>query len=112
MSQDFPLKPTRSRTILAVFTATALAATLLVAALPSLRFAYVAPSVRAALESAAALIAILCAYLMLGRFLRHRGMFGLLLFLSLAAVALGNLAGAVLLTLPPTDAGRVFAGGI
>ena len=50
------------------------AATVAVLALPQLRFAYDAPSLRVALETAAAVIALVAAYLVLGRFLRGRGL--------------------------------------
>ncbi|MDH4345889.1 MAG: hypothetical protein OEW31_06125, partial [Thermoleophilia bacterium] len=63
------------------------AATLVVAALPAIDFAYRRPSLRAALETAAMLIALLAAWLVLGRFLRSAALPDLVLVCALAALA-------------------------
>lgn len=82
----------RQRAALATWTAgIAAAATVAVVALPFIGFAYRAPALHVALETANALIALLVGYLVYGRF-RHSGRLQeLLLFLALAAVACANL---------------------
>ena len=72
-------------------------ATLAVAALPDLDFAYPAPALRVALETANALIALLVAYLVYGRFRDGRRLQDLLLVMALCTVAVANL---VLTALP------------
>ncbi|MDH4177208.1 MAG: histidine kinase, partial [Thermoleophilia bacterium] len=73
------------------------AATLVVAALPAIDFAYRRPSLRAALETAAMLIALLAAWLVLGRFLRSAALPDLVLVCALAALAGANLVSAAAL---------------
>src|SRR5688572_3768268 len=70
----------------------AIAATAAVTVLPFVRFAYRAPALHIALETANALIALLVAYLVYGRFRQRRRLQDLLLVLALATVALANLA--------------------
>jgi signal transduction histidine kinase len=69
----------------------ALAATAAVVTLPFLRFAYRAPALHIALETANALIALLVAYLVYGRFRQRRRLQDLLLVMALGAVAIANL---------------------
>ena len=80
-----------SRIITPAVAGAGLAATVLVAAVPSLRFAYREPSAHVAIETAAALIASLAAFLVVGR-LRETGRpTDLLLALALAVLAAANL---------------------
>ena len=96
------------------------AATLVVAALPAIDFAYRRPSLRGALETAAMLIALLAAWLVLGRFLRSRALPDLVLVCALATLAGANLVAAVTLAIDsPTRfstwapvAGRVLGGAL
>ena len=67
------------------------AVTLCVALLPGLRFAYRAQGLHVALESVAALVALLAAFLVLGRLRRGRSARDLLLTCGLATLALANL---------------------
>lgn len=71
--------------------------TVVLAEAPSLRFAYHAPSLRVALEASAAVIAIVAAYLALGRFVRGRRLNELLLAWALGLLAVANLVLALLL---------------
>ena len=71
--------------------ALAAAATLGVAFLPFLRFAYRAPSLHVALETANALVALLLAYLIYGRFRQSGRLQELLLVGALGFVAVANL---------------------
>jgi signal transduction histidine kinase len=87
----------------------AAAATVIVAAMPQLRFAYYAPELRVALETSGALIALLAAYLMLGRFLRERRLNDFLLAAALMLLALSNLLLTLLLTRDTLGHGRVVA---
>lgn len=80
-----------------------------IAAVPHLRFAYHAPELRVALETAGTLVALLAAYLMLGRFLRSRRRDDLMLASALALLALSNLLLTVLLTRDSFGHGRVVA---
>src|SRR2546421_1910495 len=86
-------------------------ATAIVALEPSLRFAYHAPEVRVGLESCAALIALVVAYLALGRFRRARHADSLLLATGLGVISGSNLLAAVLLAFPASDAGRLVVNG-
>src|SRR5688572_18891684 len=73
----------------------ALAATVVTVAvitLPFLGFAYRAPALHVVLETANALIALLLAYLVYGRFRQERRLQDLLLVLALATAAIANLA--------------------
>jgi signal transduction histidine kinase len=101
-----PVRLHRPTAVVALFAA---AATVAVLALPQLRFAYDAPSLRVALETAAAVIALVVAYLVLGRFLRGRRLDALLLAYALGVLALSNLFLAVLLAVGPAGGGRVLA---
>ena len=92
--------PWRARSVPALAVRTALVAglaTLAVAAIPHLGFAYRAPALRVALETANAMIALLVAYLVYGRFRASRGLQDLLLVMALCTVAVANL---VLTALP------------
>src|SRR5262245_65315582 len=86
-------------------------ATSLLALAPTLRFAYEAPGLRVALETACALIALLASYLVLGRFLRERHLDSLVLAAGLGMLACASLAEATLLALPPSENGRVIWAG-
>ena len=66
--------------------------TLAVIVLPFVRFAYRAPTLHIVLETANALIALLVAYLVYGRFRQSRRLQELLLVLGLSTVAIANLA--------------------
>ena len=82
----------RSATVLTVRVALAAAAvTVAVVALPFVRFAYRAPALHVALETANALIALLAGYLVYGRFRQSRRTQELLVVLALCTVALANL---------------------
>jgi signal transduction histidine kinase len=72
------------------------AATTLIVAVPSLRFAYRAPQLHSALETAATLIGLLAAYLVFGRFRRSGHLDDFVLCCSLALLAGSNLFFAVL----------------
>ncbi|MGY1914490.1 sensor histidine kinase [Blastococcus sp. SYSU DS0973] len=72
-------------------------ATLAVVSLPFVRFAYRAPALHVSLETANAVIALVVAYLVYGRFTRTRRLQELLLVLALCTVAVANL---VLTALP------------
>ena len=72
-----------------------LAATLVVAIVPAIDFAYRRPSLHVALETAAFLIALLGAFLVLGRFLRSGAGSDLALACALAALAGASLVAAV-----------------
>ena len=79
--------------------AAAVVATVLVAVLPFLRFAYRGQSLHVALETAAALIALIAAFLVFGRFRQSARLSDLALVCALAMLGLTNLA----LALPPDD---------
>jgi signal transduction histidine kinase len=64
--------------------------TVLVATSPGLRFAYRQPALHVALETTSALIALVAAYLFVGRFLRRRRLDDLLLADALGIFALTN----------------------
>jgi signal transduction histidine kinase len=81
-------------------------ATLLFALAPALRFAWEAPEMRVALETACALIALLASYLVLGRFLRARHVDSLVLAASLGVLSCASLIAAGLLVFPPSENGR------
>lgn len=72
------------------------AITLAVVTLPFLRFAYRAPELHVALETTAALTALVLAFLVYGRFRSGRSLQALLLALSLGIVAVANLLLAML----------------
>ncbi|WP_448625208.1 sensor histidine kinase [Geodermatophilus sp. URMC 64] len=71
--------------------AAAATVTVAVVALPFIRFAYRAPAVHVALETADAIIALLVAYLIYGRFRDSRRAQELLLVLALCTLATANL---------------------
>src|SRR3954467_7302375 len=70
----------------------ALLVTVAVTTLPFVRFAYRAPAVHVMLETANALIALVVAYLVYGRFAQNRRLQELLLVLAMCTVAIANLA--------------------
>jgi hypothetical protein len=70
----------------------AAAVTVAVVTLPFLRFAYRAPALHVALETANALVALLVGFLIYGRFRQSRRMRELLLVLALSIAAVANLA--------------------
>jgi signal transduction histidine kinase len=82
--------------------AAAAAATLVVVVVPDIHFAYRAPSLHVALETTAALVALLAAYLVLGRFWSSGRLDHVLLAGALALIASTNLFFA---TLPPALTG-------
>ena len=67
-------------------------ATVAVVTLPFVRFAYRAPALHVALETANALVALLVGYLVYGRFRQSRRTQELLVVLALGTVAVANLA--------------------
>src|SRR3954451_5345140 len=77
--------------------AVAIALTIAVVALPELRFAYRAPALHVALETANAVVALLVAFLVYGRYQQSARTQELLLTLGLVVVAVPNL---VLTALP------------
>ena len=98
------------RSVVAVTAACAAAATILVTFLPSLRFAYHAPSLRIALETAAALIALVAAYLVFGRYRRTASFDHLLLVVALVFLSLANVIVVVLVAADPGWlSGRIVA---
>jgi len=83
-------------------------ATLAVTFLPFVRFAYRAPSLHVSLETTNALVTLLVAYLVYGRFRDNRRLQDLLLSLALCTVATANL---VLTALPTALSSGQDAGG-
>jgi signal transduction histidine kinase len=81
----------RPRTWVLGTAAAAAVATALIAAAPALRFAYRAPDFEISLETTAALVALLAAFLVFGRFRRSGFLDDLLLFQALATFAFTNL---------------------
>jgi len=71
------------------------AATVVVVGVPGIDLAYRRPALHVALETAAALIALLASFLVLGRFLRSRAVADLVLVCALAALAGANLVAAL-----------------
>ena len=71
------------------------AATLVVVSVPAIDLAYRRPALHVALETAAALVALLASFLVLGRFLRSRAASDLILVCALAALAGANLVAAL-----------------
>src|SRR5918996_31841 len=71
------------------------AATLVVVGVPAIDLAYRRPALHVALETAAALVALLASFLVLGRFLRSRAASDLILVCALAALAGANLVAAL-----------------
>jgi signal transduction histidine kinase len=81
----------RLHIVLGSIVALATAATVAVAAGPRLDFAYENPSLHVAIETAAALIGSVAAYLALGRFRRRGRLRDLVLFVALVVLATSNL---------------------
>src|SRR5688572_17422216 len=79
------------------------AATLLVGVLPSLQPAHRNPELHVALVTGEALIALLGAYLVFGRFRRRRGVDDLILSLALGALAVSNLCFAAIPAVVASD---------
>ena len=86
----------------AVAAAVAVLVTVLVAVLPLVHFAYRAPALHAVLETVNALVALLVAYLVLGRYRESHRLQELLLIAGLVLVAVANL---LLTALPAAVAG-------
>ncbi len=82
------------------------AATAAVVFVPALRFAYRGPELHIALETAAALIGLLAAYLVFGRFRRSGRLDDFMLCYSLSLLAFSNLFFAVLPALSSSGADR------
>ena len=72
-------------------TVLAVSATALVASVPSFHLAYRKPALHTALETAACVVALLAAFLVLGRLRRHPRMNELLLALALSLLAVSNI---------------------
>lgn len=85
------------------------ALTLAVVALPFVRFAYRSPSLHVAIETSAALVALLASYLVLGRFRQSRNLDDLLLACALTLLGLNNLVFAVLPASFPDGVSERFA---
>src|SRR4051812_30670254 len=96
---------TRLRPTMIAVAAIAAALTLLVVVIPSAAFAYRAPEGHVVVETAAALVSLLVAFVVLGRFLQGGRLVDLLLGVALAVIGLSNLAFAVM----PAAAGHAFA---
>jgi signal transduction histidine kinase len=86
----------RTRTAVIATASVSAAVTAVIAVVPGLHFAYRNPDLHVALLTAEALIALLSAYLVLGRFRRRRGLDDLVLCLALAVMAVSNLLFAAL----------------
>ena len=86
----------RHHPILLAAVAASATATLVVAALPSMRFAYREPALHVAIETAAALIASVAAYLVHGRYRRDPALQELILVAALVVLAASNLLFAAL----------------
>ena len=82
----------RPRNLILVVAAVAALATAAVTFLPFLRFAYSGPAVHVAIDTAAALISFLAAYLVFGRYRRSGQLRDLALVAALAVFALTNVA--------------------
>ena len=87
-------RPLASRARVAGLSSALIAAalTLTLALSPELRFAYRRPVLHAGLETAESLVALLIAYLVIGRLRRTRSLYDLVLAVGLATIAVGNLA--------------------
>ena len=83
--------PRSAPSITLVAAAAALLVTVVVVAVPSLRFAYRAPALHVVLETAEAVVALVVAYLVGGRFREHRRLSELLLTCGLLVLAGANL---------------------
>jgi signal transduction histidine kinase len=105
------LRRLHALSITALVAVLATLATGFVIALPQLRFAYAAPSVRAAVETGAAVIALVASYLVLGRFFRGRRLDDLMLAVALGTLSCSNLLSASLLAVSHFGIGRTIANG-
>ena len=85
----------RIRLILLLTVAVAGGATVAVAALPSLSFGYENPIAHTAIETTAAVVSVLAAFILYGRFQASGRLSELILFAGLALLALRNLIGAL-----------------
>jgi signal transduction histidine kinase len=84
-------------------------ATIAVTLVPGIHFAYRSPEGHAALETAAAIIALLAAYLVFARFNLSAAIDDLVLATGLAVLATSNLAFAVVAALGPGDPARAWS---
>ena len=85
--------------------------TLAVALVPDLRFGYRDPSVRVAIETAATLIALVVAYIFIGRYLRSHRLDHLGVAVGLFTLALSNACTTVNVAVGPWEQLRDFAWG-
>jgi signal transduction histidine kinase len=92
-NRRLPYWLTRPVVVAAIFSA---AATAMVVVVPPLHFAYELPELHVAIETAAALIGLLAAYLVFGRYRRSRNLADFALCYSLGLLAVSNLVFAVL----------------
>ena len=83
-------------------------ATVALIALPFVGFAYRAPALHVAIETLNAVIALLVAYLVYGRFAQSRRLQELLLLLSMCTVAIANLVLTALPAALPIGSGEEF----
>src|ERR671923_1345723 len=112
----------RTSTLVAGVAAVSAAATLLVGILPALQLAYRNPELHVALVTGEALVALLGAYLVFGRFRRRGGVDDLFLSLALGALSVSNLCFAAIPAVTAGDtsvfptwsaaAGRLVGAGI
>jgi signal transduction histidine kinase len=93
----------RTPTLVAGVAAVSAAATLLVGALPGLQFAHRNPELHVGLVTGEALIALLGAYLVLGRFRSRRGVDDLILSLALGTLSASNLCFAAIPAVMASD---------
>jgi signal transduction histidine kinase len=84
-------RPSSPARLCAAAAAAGTALTVAVVAVPAVRFAYRAPAAHVMLETANAVVALVVAYLLFGRFAGSRRVQDLLLTLALCAVAVANL---------------------
>ena len=84
-------RPRQHAALISVAAAVGVASTVAVVGLPYLQFAYRAPALHVSLETANAIIALLVAFLIYGRYREHRRAQELLLLTALCTVAVANL---------------------
>ena len=101
----------RPRTLCGVVALVAGLATLAIATLPDLRWAYRAPSLRVAIETTAVLIAVVVAYIFIGRFLRSRRLDHLGVAAGLLTLAASSALSAVNVAAGPWEPMRELAWG-
>lgn len=99
----------RATALTALAAGAALVATFAVAAVPFLRFAYPAPALHVALETAESLVATVLAFLAVGRHRQSQRTQDLLLGLGLGVLALANLALAALPAALSSTGGERFS---